>query len=104
MLTDIIPAAWRKGIYAAYALAIVALGATAAGFAAAQVSQPSWIIVAGSVLLYVGAAIGATAASNTPTPAAKYAIVEPVAPSTTVDHGVTTYDPGNGQPPTVTLN
>jgi len=77
MLTDIIPAAWRKGVYAAYALAIVALGAIAAGFAAAQLSQPSWIIVAGAVLLYVGAAIGATAASNTPAPVPKHAADEP---------------------------
>jgi ABC-type xylose transport system permease subunit len=97
MLTNIIPNAWRKGVYAAYALAIVALGAVAAGFAAAQLSQPSWIIVAGSVLLYVGAAIGATAASNVPTttPATDAA---PTMPTATVDLGA---DPFVVAPPTV---
>ena len=116
MLTNIIPAAWRQRVYVAYALAIVALGAIAAGFAAAQLSQPSWLIVAGAVLLYIGAAIGATAASNMPAPAPTpvsvtynvMAAVAPdpvVAPSTAppVDVPVPSV-PVDGTPPTTTLS
>lgn len=87
MLTDIIPAAWRQRVYAAYALVIVALGATQVGFVTAQIAQPVWLTVALATAAYLGVAIGAMAASNTPTPAPKYGIV----------------DPGDGQPPTSTL-
>ena len=99
MLTNIIPAAWRQRVYAAYALVIVALGAIAAGFAAAQLSQPSWLIVAGAVLLYVGAAIGATAASNiTNTDTSSSSV--PSVPVTDTPTAV----PVAGDPPTTTLS
>jgi len=89
MLTDIIPAAWRKGIYAAYALVIVALGAVQVGFVTAQIGQPKWLTVALATAAYLGVAIGAMAASNTPAAAPRHA-VDPVS--------------GDGTPPPPTLS
>lgn len=62
MLTDIIPAGWRKPIYALYALAGVVLGA----WQLAVEPDPHWLVTAFVVYSFVGGAIGATAASNTP--------------------------------------
>ena len=69
MLTNIIPAAWRQRVYAAYALIIVLLGATQVGYVTAKVDQPVWLAIAVDVVAYLGVAIGVMAASNiTPVP------------------------------------
>ena len=57
-LTNIIPAQYRKYVYAAYALAGLVVGALA--IAGVNVGA------APEVLAYVGAALGLVAASNTP--------------------------------------
>lgn len=62
-LNDIIPAAWRKPVYAVYALIGVALGAIASAYGPEHV--PAWHAVATNVFLYVGGAFGLTAAANT---------------------------------------
>lgn len=72
MLTDIIPAHYRKAIYAVYAV----VGVVLAAWQLAQSPAPGWLITALTVYGFVGTAIGATAASNikpaadTPPPAA----------------------------------
>jgi len=72
MLTDIIPAAWRKIAYAVYALIGLALGAIQVGFSAAEAAQPVWLTVALAVFAFVGAGLGLTAASNTPSTTGKH--------------------------------
>lgn len=62
-LTEIIPAAWRKPIYAAFALAGLALGVIASWYGPEHV--PDWHAAATNVYLYVGGALGITAAANT---------------------------------------
>ena len=62
MLTDIIPAHYRKLVYAIYATVGVVLGA----WKLAADPDPSWLATAFVVYMFVGGAIGATAASNTP--------------------------------------
>lgn len=62
MLTDIIPARYRKPIYAAYALGVVALGVWQILGIAPEILQ-----TISDVWLYLGVAVGAVAASNTPT-------------------------------------
>ena len=63
MLNDIIPAAWRKPIYAVFAVVGVALGAVASVYGPEHV--PAWHAVTMNVYLYVGGALGFTAAANT---------------------------------------
>ena len=60
-----LPANVRAIIYWAYAAIGVALGSIQVGFAAADVGQPVWLVVALSVFAYLGAAFGLTAATNT---------------------------------------
>lgn len=59
ILTDIIPARFRKYVYAAFALAGLVTGALA--IAGVDVGKTP------DVLAYLGVALGLTAASNTPT-------------------------------------
>lgn len=59
-LTDIVPAPVRKYLYALYALAGLVVGALAV--AGVDVGKTP------DVLAYIGAALGAVAASNTPPP------------------------------------
>ena len=66
MLNEIIPAAWRKPIYAAYALAGAVIGAVQVGYLAAEVGQPLWLTVTLAVYGFIGTAIGFTASANTP--------------------------------------
>lgn len=66
MLNDIIPAAWRKPIYAAYALAGAIIGAVQVGYLSAEAGQPVWLTVALAVYGFIGTAIGFTASANTP--------------------------------------
>ncbi|HET7387345.1 MAG TPA: hypothetical protein VFJ19_11855, partial [Nocardioidaceae bacterium] len=63
--TDIIPAAYRKPLYALYALAGLVLGA----WQLAVEPDPHWLVTAFVIYGFVGGGIGATAASNTPRPA-----------------------------------
>lgn len=65
MLRDILPAARRRTVYAAYAVVGVLIGALQVGYTAASADQPTALTVALAVYAYVGIAIGATAASNT---------------------------------------
>lgn len=65
MLTDIIPAVARKKIYAIYALVGVVLGALQVAYLNIA-GQPQWLTVALAVFGFLGTALGATAASNTP--------------------------------------
>ena len=62
-LHDIIPAKYRKPIYAVYALVGVALGAIATAYGPDNV--PEWHAVTTNVVLYIGGAFGLTAAANT---------------------------------------
>lgn len=64
-LTGIIPAAYRKRVYAVYAIVGVILGAVQVGFGAAEASTPVWLTVALAVYAFVGGAVGATAQQNT---------------------------------------
>lgn len=67
MLNDIIPAAWRKPVYAAYALAGAIIGAVQVGYLSAEAGQPLWLTVTLAVYGFIGTAIGFTASANTPT-------------------------------------
>jgi hypothetical protein len=84
LLEQVLPAVWRLRFYLAYALVGVALGATGAGFLAAGVVSPVWLLVAGAVYQHVGAAFGLVAAANVLKPAevsasgARRALVEDV--------------------------
>ena len=79
MLTDIIPASWRKVIYAIFALASTDEGAMLTAYSTIDAATPSWLLIAMSVSVYVGIAVGAVAASNTPTvPAPATPILVPV--------------------------
>lgn len=98
MLTDIIPAAWRARVYAVYSFVGLALGITQTIYMSTATAQPGWLTVAFAVYAIIGTAIGAVAKANVPVP------TPPVSPSTTVDGGVTTYDPGDGGPTTTTLS
>lgn len=66
-LTDIVPPELRKKLYAAFGIIGLAFGAAQVGFASAGQGQPTWLTVALSVLAFVGAGLGFTAASNTDT-------------------------------------
>lgn len=68
VLTDILPGAWRKGLYAVYALLGVALGSTQVGIASANAGQPTWLTVSFAVYAFVGGSFGLTAASNVTAP------------------------------------
>ena len=77
MLNDVIPAAWRKPIYAAYALAGAIIGAIQVGYLSAEVGQPVWLTVTLAVYGFIGTAIGFTASANTPA-SGKFTGNEPV--------------------------
>ena len=66
MLNDIIPAAWRKPIYATYALAGATIGAVQVAYLSAEAGQPLWLTVTLAVYGFIGTAIGFTASANTP--------------------------------------
>ena len=61
-----IPAKYRKGIYTALFYAGILLGAVTVGFATAGAGVPTAVLVAGSVLGYIGSAVGYVAKANTP--------------------------------------
>lgn len=68
VLTDIVSPELRKKLYAIFGVIGLALGAVQVGFASAGVDQPTWVQVALSVLAFVGAGFGFTAAANTDAP------------------------------------
>lgn len=63
-IVDIIPASWRKPLYALLAVTGLALGAIASAYGGAD-NAPEWHTVANNVFLYVAGALGLLAASNT---------------------------------------
>jgi len=79
MLRDVIPAAWRKPTYAAYALAGAIIGAVQVGYLSAEAGQPVWLTVTLAVYGFIGTAIGFTASANTP-PGGQFTGNEPVVP------------------------
>ena len=64
-LKDIIPARARRWLYAGYAAIVLCEGASAVGYATADVAQPDWLQVVTAITVYVGGALGLVAASNT---------------------------------------
>jgi hypothetical protein len=58
ILTDILPAQYRKALYVAYALAGLILGAYQV------VAEPAWLTDALAVYAFVGTALGLTAGAN----------------------------------------
>lgn len=88
MLRDVIPAAWRKPIYAAYALAGAIIGAVQVGYLSAEAGQPVWLTVTLAVYGFIGTAIGFTASANTP-PRGKFTGNEPVVPESDELAGIT---------------
>lgn len=63
-LNEIVPGTWRKPLYAIYALIGVIGGAIAVAYGD---TPPEWLTVATNVYLFVGGALGLTAAANTDT-------------------------------------
>ena len=88
MLNDVIPAAWRKPIYAAYALAGAIIGAVQVGYLSAEAGQPVWLTVTLAVYGFIGTAIGFTASANTP-PGGQFTGNEPVVPESDELAGIT---------------
>lgn len=65
ILTDVVPAHARKVVYAVFAGIGVVLGAAQVGFD----PDPAWLETSLDVYVYLGVALGLTAASNVSTPA-----------------------------------
>ena len=66
-ISTYIPAAWRKPIYGAFAVAGVVIGAIQVGIAAIGAANPGWLLVTLAVFPFVAGAIGFTASANTDT-------------------------------------
>ena len=64
-ISTYIPAAWRKPIYGAFAVAGVVIGAIQVGFAAAEVGNPLWLNITLAVFPFLAGAVGFTASANT---------------------------------------
>lgn len=75
MLSELIPDKIRKRLYLVYTLLGATLGSIAQGFAAGDVTQPSWLTIAIQVFVYAGTAFGIVAAGNV--------AVKPTAPFST---------------------
>ena len=54
----------RNSIYGAYVVALVIVGAVAAGFAVLDGPAPEWLGVTNAVLLYLGIPVGGLAMAN----------------------------------------
>lgn len=63
-LTDILPALWRKRLYALYALVGLGIGAAQVAYASVPGEQPTALTVTLAVYAYLGIGLGFTAASN----------------------------------------
>jgi hypothetical protein len=80
MLTDIIPAEWRKRVYAVYAALASLITVAEAVYLATQTPQPTWLVASAAAVVAIGAAIGSVAKANVNPPAVpQHAIVEPSA-------------------------
>ena len=60
-----IPAAFRKPLYGAFAVAGVVIGAIQVGFSASEVGNPLWLNITLAVFPFVAGAVGFTASANT---------------------------------------
>ena len=60
-----IPAAFRKPLYGAFAVAGVVIGAIQVGIAAIGAENPDWLLVTLAVFPFVAGAVGFTASANT---------------------------------------
>ena len=80
MLTDIIPAAWRKRVYVAYAALAGILGLVQVLYSTTGTPQPGWLTVTLAVVAFVGASMGSMAGANVNPP---ILAVDPVVPPTT---------------------
>ena len=60
-----IPAAFRKPLYGAFAVAGVVIGAIQVGIAAIGAANPEWLLVTLAVFPFVAGAVGFTASANT---------------------------------------
>ena len=60
-----IPAAFRKPLYGAFAVAGVVIGAIQVGVAAIGAANPEWLLVTLAVFPFVAGAVGFTASANT---------------------------------------
>lgn len=92
MLTDIIPAAWRKRVYAIYAAIGLALGIVQTVYLSTATAQPGWLTTAFAVFALVGTAFGLVANQNVTLPGKEGASVADPTPtpvSTYVIDGVT---------------
>lgn len=67
-ISTYIPAAWRKHIYGAFAVAGVVIGAIQVGIAATGDANPEWLLVTLAVFPFLAGAIGFTASANTTNP------------------------------------
>jgi len=101
MLTDIIPATQRAKVYIVFAVIAAGFGTVQVVYLTTSTPQPMWLTVALALIAYVGTSMGALAKANVPMQDPQAA---PVSPSTTVQGGVTTFDPGDGSPTTTTLS
>lgn len=73
----LIPALYRKYVYAGYGVVLLVMGAFDVGFDAAEAADPTWFVVASAVVTYLGIPVAALAASNmspsdTPKPAPRH--------------------------------
>lgn len=66
-VSQYIPAKTRKPIYGAFAVIGVVIGAIQVGYAAVDVANPQWLIVALAVFPFVAGAVGFTAQAATDT-------------------------------------
>lgn len=64
-LTDLIPARARRWLYAGFAFIVLCEGASAVGYATADIAQPDWLKVITAITAYVGGALGVMAANYT---------------------------------------
>ena len=64
-ISTYIPAAWRKPIYGAFAVAGVVIGAIQVGIAAIGAANPEWLLVVLAVFPFLAGAVGFTASANT---------------------------------------
>ena len=64
-ISTYIPAAWRKPIYGAFAVAGVIIGAIQVGIAAIGAENPDWLLVVLAVFPFLAGAVGFTASANT---------------------------------------
>ena len=62
-----IPAAFRKPLYGAFAVAGVIIGAIQVGIAAIGAANPEWLLVTLAVFPFLAGAVGFTASANTDT-------------------------------------